>query len=104
MRKRSSWDSGSGNVPTWWSGFCVAITKKGSGSGRVSPSAVTWCSSIASRSALCALGLARLISSARMIWEKIGPGWKRNVEFSRSKIETPITSAGSRSEVNWMRW
>ena len=38
MRKRSSCDSGSGKVPTWCEGFCVAMTKKGSGSGRVSPS------------------------------------------------------------------
>ena len=50
------------------------MTKKGSGSLRVSPSAVTWCSSIASSSALCVLGVARLISSARMTWAKIGPG------------------------------
>ena len=33
MRKRSSCDSGSGNVPAWCSGFWVAITKKGAGSG-----------------------------------------------------------------------
>ncbi len=104
MRKRSSCDSGSGKVPTWCNGFCVAMTKKGSGSARVSPSAVTWRSSIASSSALCAFGLARLISSARMTCEKIGPGWKRKVELSRSKTDTPITSAGRRSLVNWMRW
>ena len=33
MRKRSSCDSGSGKVPTCSCGFCVAITKNGSGSG-----------------------------------------------------------------------
>jgi hypothetical protein len=32
IRKRSSCDSGSGNVPTWCCGFCVAMTKNGSGS------------------------------------------------------------------------
>ena len=32
------------------------MTKNGSGSGRVSPSAVTWCSSIASSSADCVFG------------------------------------------------
>ena len=35
MRKRSSCDSGSGKVPTCCCGFCVAITKKGTGSGSV---------------------------------------------------------------------
>src|SRR5947208_1507419 len=30
MRKRSSCDSGRGNVPTWCSGFWVAMTKNGS--------------------------------------------------------------------------
>ena len=75
IRKRSSCDSGSGKVPTWCDGFCVAITKNGSGSARVSPSTVTWCSSIASSSALCVLGVARLTSSASITCAKIGPGW-----------------------------
>ena len=75
MRKRSSCDSGSGKVPTCSVGFCVAMTKKGSGSRRVSPSAVTWCSSMASSSADCVFGVARLTSSARITCAKIGPGW-----------------------------
>src|SRR6478672_5848506 len=60
MRKRSSCDSGSANVPSWSCGFCVAITKKGEGRARVSPSTVTWRSSIASSSALWVFGLARM--------------------------------------------
>ena len=39
---------------------------------------VTCCSSIASSNALWALGVARLISSARIICAKIGPGWNLN--------------------------
>src|SRR5215218_103625 len=48
-------------------------------------------------------GEARLISSTRSRFVKIGPG--RNVNsFSRwSKTLTPVTSLGSRSGVNWMR-
>ena len=74
IRKRSSCDSGSGKVPIWCDGFCVAMTKNGWGSARVSPSAVTCCSSIASSRALCAFGVARLTSSARIICANIGPG------------------------------
>ena len=67
MRKRSSWASGSGNVPSYSMGFCVAMTMNGAGSWRVTPSTVIWCSSIASRSADCVFGVARLISSASTI-------------------------------------
>ena len=74
IRKRSSCDSGSGKVPIWCAGFCVAMTKKGAGSGRVCPSTVTWRSSMASSRALCVFGVARLISSASTTWAKIGPG------------------------------
>ena len=41
---------------------------------RVSPSMVTWRSSIASSSADCVRGLARLISSASTNWASSGPG------------------------------
>ena len=91
-------------VPAWSSGFWVATTKNGSGSGRVCPSAVTCRSSMASSSALWAFGVARLTSSASTSWAKTGPGWKRKVPWSRSKTDTPRMSAGSRSLVNWMRW
>ena len=70
------------------------MTKKGSGSGRVSPSCDTCRSSIASSSALCVFGGARLISSASTTELKIGPGWKRNACAGASKIDTPSTSAG----------
>ena len=84
IMKRSSCDSGSGKVPTCSEGFCVAMTKNGAGSLRVSPSAVTWCSSIASSSADCVFGVARLTSSARITCAKIGPGWNLKLPVSRS--------------------
>ena len=61
---RSSCASGSGYVPSDSMGFCVASTRKGSGTARVSRPMVTWRSCITSRSALCTLAGARLISSA----------------------------------------
>ena len=76
--KRSSCASGSGYVPSSSIGFCVASTKNGVGSGRVSPNVVTRRSCIASSSAACVLGDARLISSASSRFVKIGPGWKTN--------------------------
>ena len=56
-----------------------------------------------SSSALCVLGVARLISSARTTWAKIGPGRNSNSWVFWLKIERPVTSEGSRSGVNWMR-
>ena len=50
------------------------MTKNGTGSKCVVPSIVTWPSSIASSSALCAFGVARFTSSASSICVKIGPG------------------------------
>ena len=64
---------------------------------------VTWCSCIASSSAACTLAGARLISSARMICAKSGPFLTWNSCVFWSKTIVPITSAGSRSGVNWMR-
>ena len=55
------------------------------GSGCVAPSTVTWCSAIASSSALCVRGGARLISSASSTWANTGPGW--NSELSRLRVE-----------------
>ncbi len=52
----------------------VAMTRKGRSSRCVSPSIVTWRSCIASSSAACVFGGARLISSARRRFVKIGPG------------------------------
>ena len=67
------------------------------------PSLVTWRSSIASSSAAWVLGLARLISSPTTTLAKIAPGLNTNSEAWRSQIETPVTSEGSRSGVNWIR-
>ena len=76
-RKRSSCASGNAKVPSSSIGFWVASTTKGSGSGRVWPSADTWRSCIASSSADWVRGVARLISSTRRTLAKTGPGTKR---------------------------
>src|SRR6478752_3980217 len=64
---------------------------------------LTWRSSMASSSALWVRGLARLTSSASSSWVKIGPWRKLKRWLARSKIETPMMSAGSRSLVNCTR-
>ena len=60
---------------------------------------------MASSSADCVLGVARLISSASTRCAKIGPGEKRSalMPLSLSMIMLPTMSAGIRSGVNWMR-
>jgi hypothetical protein len=63
-------------------GFWVATTQKGRGKRRVWPSTVTDPSSIASSSALCVLGLARLISSASTTLANTGPA-------QNSKLRSP---------------
>jgi len=62
---------------------------------------VTVCSCIASSSADCVFGVARLISSARQRWVKMGPGWKRSTRPppSVSIIILPTMSPGIRSGV-----
>src|SRR5438093_689899 len=68
---------------------------------------VTRCSCIASRSAACVLGGVRLISSARTMLLKIGPGAKTicrlPVDVSSWMMSVPVMSEGIRSGVNWMR-
>ena len=71
---RSSCDSGSGKVPTcscgFWRGDDEETDPATASTGRpASPAALPWLPS----SALCALGDARLISSARTSCAKIGP-------------------------------
>ena len=83
-RKRSSWLSGSRYVPSCSTGFCVAMTMNGGGSTCVTPSTLIWRSSIASSSADCVLGEARLISSASTMLANSGPGWKRKRSLDRS--------------------
>ena len=90
-------------MPSISRGFWVARTKKGSGSGWVCPPAVTVRSCIASSSALWVRGVARLISSASSRLVKMGPGAKRKLPVSRSKIWVPVMSPGIRSGVNWTR-
>ena len=70
----------------------------------MAPSTVTWSSCIASSSAACVFGGARLISSARRRLAKIGPGRKLKSAVRWSKTELPVTSEGIRSGVNWIRW
>src|SRR5436190_3482924 len=68
---------------------------------------VTRCSCIASRSADCVFGGVRLISSARTMFAKIGPGantiCRRPVVVSSLMMSVPVMSDGMRSGVNWMR-
>ena len=67
------------------------------------PSTVTWRSAIASSSADCVFGEARLISSPSTMLAKIGPGRNSNVAVARFQTVTPTTSDGSRSGVNCTR-
>ena len=70
------------------------------------PPTVTECSCIASSRADWVLGVARLISSASTICEKIGPGWNsktRRPSGSSMTMLVPMMSAGIRSGVNWIR-
>ena len=90
-------------MPAASKGFWVAITMKGSGRGKVSPSMLTCRSSIDSRRADCAFGDALFSSSASSTLEKTGPGRKTGWPWSRSKIIAPVTSDGSRSAVNCTR-
>ena len=71
--------------------------------GAWSPSIVTCRSCIASSSAACVFGGARLISSASRRFVKIGPGRKLEVASRWFQIDEPVTSEGIRSGVNWMR-
>ena len=73
-RNRSSWAWGSANVPSNSTGFCVARTRNGSGRRWVVPSIETWRSCIASSSADCVRGVARLTSSTRSTFVNTGPG------------------------------
>jgi len=61
-------------VPSWSIGFSDAITTNRGGTSRVTPSTVTWRSAIASSSADCVRGIARLISSTSTTLANTGPG------------------------------
>ena len=90
-------------MPSCSIGFSVARTRNGSGSARVTPSIVTCCSAIASSSADCVFGIARLISSTRTTFAKTGPGRNSKSRSRWLKTESPVTSVGCRSGVHWMR-
>ena len=75
---RSRCASGSGYVPSISIGFCVAITMNGLCSRYVTPSTVTWRSSMHSNSADWVFGEARLISSPTTMFAKTGPGLNSN--------------------------
>ena len=79
------------------------MTKNGSLRVWIVPPTVTECSCIASSMADWVLGVARLISSARTICEKIGPRWNSNDRLPSGVSITmlvPMMSAGIRSGVN----
>ena len=69
----------------------------------MTPSIVTCCSAIASSSADCVFGIARLISSTRTTFANTGPGRNSKSRSRWSKTERPVTSVGCRSGVHWMR-
>ena len=103
MVKRSSCASGSGYVPSYSIGFCVAMTMNGGSSGYVTPSTDTCRSSMHSSSAAWVFGEARFTSSTRRRFANTGPGRNSNSFCRWSKTLTPVTSDGSRSGVNWRR-
>ena len=102
-KNRSICASGSGNTPWNSTGFSVASTMNSFGSAWRSPSSDTWRSSIASRRALCVRGEARLISSANSTCVNTGPLRISNSPVFALNTAPPVTSAGSKSGVNWMR-
>ena len=66
-------------------------------------STVTCRSSMHSRRADWVLGEARLISSPTTMLAKIPPGRNSNSRVFWLNTDTPVTSEGSRSGVNWIR-
>ena len=74
--------------------FSVASSRNGSGSSRVTPSTVTWRSAIASSSADCVFGVARLTSSTSTTFAKIGPARNSKSRVRWSKTDRPVTSVG----------
>ena len=69
------------------------------------PATVTCSSAIASSSADCVFGVARLISSASSTCANTGPRAKTNSRWPSCSMSmrVPVMSAGIRSMVNWMR-
>ena len=67
---------------------------------KLSPPIVTCCSCMDSNSAACTFAGARLISSARIRFEKMGPCLMLKLPSWGLKIWVPMTSAGNISGVN----
>ena len=78
------------------------MTKNGRANLSVFPARETLPSPMASRSALWALGVARLISSAKSIFVNIGPFFKRKLSLAGTNISVPRISEGIISFVNWI--
>ena len=100
---RSIWESGRSWVPEAPTGFWVAMTTKGSGTGWVIPSTVTVRSSMASRRALWVRLVARLSSSARNRLQRMAPSLYSMAPVALLYTEKPTMSEGSTSGVNWTR-
>ena len=92
--KRSSWASGSGYVPSYSMGFCVAMTMNGRTIGCVTLSIVACRSSMHSRRLAWVFGEDRLISSASTMLAKIGPGRNSKLDVFWSKTLTPSRRSG----------
>ena len=82
----------------------MAKTKKGSSNLKLSSPIVTCFSCMASNRALWTFAGERLISSARIIFAKIGPFFTKKSPSFWLYIRVPIRSAGSKSGVNCIRW
>ena len=101
--KRSSWDCGSIWVPAAPTGFSVAITVKGAGTGWVTPSTVTLPSSMTSSSADWVRLEVRLISSPKNRLHITLPGWYTSRPVSFWNTVKPTMSEGNTSGVNCTR-
>ena len=101
--KRSNWDCGSICVPAAPTGFSVAITVKGAGTGWVTPSTVTVPSSMTSNSADWVRLEVRLISSPKNRLHITLPGWYTSRPVSFWNTVKPTMSKGSTSGVNCTR-
>ena len=101
IRNRSSCDSGSGKVPTCSCGFCVAMTKNGSGSGIDLPVErhLPLLHGLEQRALRLGRGAVDFIGE-HQLRRRSGRAESGICRVSRSKMDTPSTSAGSRSLVN----
>ena len=102
-RKRSSWASGSGKVPSWSMGFCVAMTQKRR--LQLVRHAVDGDAALGHRLQQARLGPRRgpvdLVGQHDLGEDRAGT--ELELGGLRLKTETPVTSVGSRSGVHWMR-